>query len=237
MRLFYIRMVIHCTLEAIKKMKGINIYIIGSTKTVSKAVENYLSNLDNVKNLERIDGETPYDIAVNFAKYKDPKTEFGWNRNYKDGHAFTFGNLNYPMEIIAGVLFAHMGKHTPPLLIRKDTIPSVVEKYIKSVKPMPPKDMPKPPFMHVFILGSTKNVSYEAQISIEDILSIDHEMMSMGHKMIWMDNVHHMNCMNHEANENDEEINYRLNNTINHRYKCENLKINYLRANIDEIMY
>jgi len=91
--------------------------------------------------------------------------------------------------------------------------------------------------MHGFILGTIKNVSYEAQIRIEDSLSIDNEMMSMGHKMIWIDNVHHMNFMNHEANENDEEINYRLNNTINHRYKCENLKINYLRANIDEIMY
>jgi putative cell wall-binding protein len=226
----------HCTLEAIKKMKGINIYIIGSTKTVSKAVENYLSNLDNVKNIVRIDGETPYDIAVNFAKYKDPKTEFGWNRNYRDGHAFTFGNLNYPMEIIAGVLFAHMGKHTPHLLIRKDTIPLVVGKYIKSVKPMAPKDMPRPPFMHGFILGNIKNISYEAQINIEDILSIDHEMMSMGYKMIWMDNVHHMNCMNHEANENDEEINYRFNNTKNHGHKCENLKISYLIANIDEIM-
>ena len=92
------------------------------------------------------------------------------------------------MEIIAGVLFAHMGKHTPPLLIRKDTIPSVVEKYIESAKPMPPKDMPKPPFMHGFILGSTKNVSYEAQISIEDILSIDHEMMGESHKMMNMNN-------------------------------------------------
>jgi len=108
MRLFYIRMVIHCTLEAIKKMKGINIYIIGSTKTVSKAVENYLSNLDNVKNLERIDGETPYDIAVNFAKYKDPKTEFGWNRNYRDGHAFTFGNSRSNLGHLKTCLGLHL---------------------------------------------------------------------------------------------------------------------------------
>ena len=209
-----------CTLEAIKKMNGINIYVIGSTKTVSKDVENHLSSLDNVKNLERIDGETPYDIAVNFAKYKDPKTEFGWNRNYRDGHAFTFGNLNNPMEIIAGVLFAHMGKHTPPLLIRKDTVPSVVEKYIKSVKPMPPKDMPKPPFMHGFILGSTQNISYEAQISIEDILSIDHEMMGESHKMMNMnhgdmmkhsDDMDHMHCCMHH----DEEEKHKMMN-MNH---------------------
>jgi putative cell wall-binding protein len=172
-----------CTLEAIKKMNDVNIYIVGSTKTVSKEVEDYLYNLDNVKHLGRIDGENPYEIAVNFAKYKDHKTEFGWGRNYKEGHAFTFGELHHPMEIIAGVLFAHMGKHTPLLLTKKDQIPEVVERYIKSVKPMPPKDMPKPPFMHGFILGSTQNISYNEQIMIEEMLSIDHEMMHMEHEM------------------------------------------------------
>ena len=104
-----------CTMEAIKKMNDINIYIVGSTKTVSKEVEDYLFNLDNVKHLGRIDGENPYEIAVNFAKYKDHKTEFGWGKNYREDHAFTFGELKNPMNIIAGVLFAHMGKHTPPL--------------------------------------------------------------------------------------------------------------------------
>ncbi|EKQ51771.1 MULTISPECIES: cell wall-binding repeat-containing protein [unclassified Clostridium] len=175
-----------CALEVIKKKKDINIYIIGSTKTVSKNVEQYLSQLDNVKHLDRIDGDNPYEIAVNFAKYKDPKTEFGWGRNYREGHAFTFGQLSEPMEIIAGVLFAHMGKHTPPLLIGKDKIPEVVERYVKSVKPMSPKDMHRPPFMHGFILGSIQKISYKAQVMIEDMLSNDHEMMSMEHEMAGM---------------------------------------------------
>ncbi|WP_411682844.1 hypothetical protein [Clostridium thailandense] len=49
------------------------------------------------------------------------------------------------MDVIAGVPFAHMGKHTPLLLTKNNMVPSVVEKYIKSVKPMPPKNMPRPP--------------------------------------------------------------------------------------------
>lgn len=192
-----------CTLEIIKRMENINIYIIGSTKTVSKAVEKKLMQLNNVKCLDRIDGETPYEVSVNFAKYKDSETEFGWGRNYKEGHAFTFGELNNPMKIIAGILFAHMGKHTPPLLIEKDKIPKVVEKYINAVKPMPPKGMPMPPFMHGFILGSVKDISYKTQVMIENILSIDHEMngmdnemMGMGHEMMNMDN--HMMHMHHK---------------------------------------
>ncbi len=163
-----------CTLDAIKKMENINVYIIGSTKTISKNVENSLSRLPNVKHLDRIDGETPYDIAVNFAKYKDNDTEFGWGKNYREGHAFTFSSLDHPMETIAGVLFAHMGKHTPLLLTKKNMVQPVVENYIKSVKPMPPENMPHPPFMHGFILGDTSIITYPTQIKIDSFLSIDH---------------------------------------------------------------
>lgn len=189
-----------CTLEAIKKMEDINVYIIASEKTVSKSVENTLSKLQSVKTLKRIDGATPYEIAVNFAKYKDPDTEFGWGRNYRDGHAFTFGTLNHPMEAVAGVLFAHMGKHTPFLLIRSNLIPEIVESYIKSVKPMPPKDMPRPPFMHGFILGDTTQITYSAQVMLEGILSIDHEMGHMS-----MNNQNH-SMMQHNSSEKHDDM-------------------------------
>lgn len=187
-----------CTIEAIKKMHDINVYIVGSTKTISKAVEENLSKLDNIKNLNRIDGENPYEIAVNFAKYKDPKTKFGWGRNYIDGHAFTFGTLSHPMHTLAGILFAHMGKHTPLLLISDNTVPPVVEKYIKLIKPIPPKDMPRPPFMHGFIVGDTSHITHAAQVKIEDVLSIDHEMMemnNMSHNINEAENLSHTKIM------------------------------------------
>lgn len=166
----------NCTLNTIAKMHDINVYIIGSLKTVSKAVENTLSQLPNVKTIDRIDGENPYEISVNFSKYYDKSTEFGWNKTLKDGHAFTFGTLNNSTLTISGALFAHMGKHTPLLLIEKNMIPNTVEHYIKSIKPTPPKDMPRPPFMHGFILGDESFVPYETQVKLEDNLSIDKDM-------------------------------------------------------------
>ena len=166
----------YCTLDVIRRMKDINVYIIGSTQTVSRAVEKSLSKLNNIKSLHRVDGNNPYEISVNFAKYKDPKTEFGWNRNYRDGHAFTFATLSHPMEIVASVVFAHMGKHTPLLLIRKDIVPSVIANYIESVKPIPPKNMPRPPFTHGFILGSSNQITYNTQVRVDTLLSIEHEM-------------------------------------------------------------
>ncbi|GKX65319.1 cell wall-binding repeat-containing protein [Inconstantimicrobium mannanitabidum] len=178
-----------CTFEEITKMKNVNVYILGSTKTVSKSVELSLEQIRNVKRVQRIEGNSIYDIAVNFAKYKDEETGFGWDRDYRAGHAFTFGDINQPMSIIAGVVFAHMGKHTPLLLVEKDKVPMIVESYIDSVKPLPPKDMPKPPFMHGFIMGNLESISYEVQKSLEKYLSIDYEMMGMDSKIEIIENV------------------------------------------------
>lgn len=58
-----------------------------------------------------------------------------------------------------------------------------VEKYIKEVKPEPPKDMPKPPFMHGYILGCINQISYSVQVHLDNLLSIEHEMMEMGQGM------------------------------------------------------
>lgn len=188
-----------CTLEAIKEHHDANVYIIGSTNTVSKDVEEMLERLDCINNVKRIHGDTPYSIAVNFAMYKDCKTGFGWGRNYKQGHAFTFGTLNHPMEIIAGVVFAHMGKHTPLLLIKKDSVPQIVKKYIEALKPIPPVDMIKPPFMHGFILGNIEHITYCVQVEIEKALSIDHHimMMEMEEMMKEMKDEHEMEQMDH----------------------------------------
>jgi hypothetical protein len=193
-----------CTLQTLKKMNKINLYILGSTKTISKAVEETLAQLPSVEYIDRIDGDDPYEIAVNFSKYKNHHGNFGWGRDYREGHAFSFGSLNNAEQIITSVLFAHMGKHTPLLLIKEDHVPRVVEKYIKEVKPEPPKDMPKPPFMHGFILGCINQISYPTQVDIEKLLSIDHEMMmNMGDKMDMGHMMNHHMDMNHMMEEMD----------------------------------
>lgn len=232
----------NCTIDAIKKMNDINIYIIGSTKTISKDVEYYLSGLDNVKKVDRIGGENPYEIAVNFSRYNDTKTDFGWGRNYRGGHAFTFGQLNEPMKIIASVVFAHMGKHTPLLLIEKDKIPEVVNRYINLIKPIQPKGMPKPPFMHGFILGDVSNISYKAQKMIEGMLSIDQHMMDnenmegMTGKM--KDNVMNADKENMIINNGMQDMNENIkhDSIYDKDYIFEWRNLGYRKVNVDEIL-
>lgn len=165
------------TRSVIQKTKNASVYIIGSTNTISNEVEQEIQNL-NVKYLDRISGSDPYDIAVNFAKYKSPVGDFGWGRTEKEGHAFTFTSVSSPFDSVSGSLFAHLGKHTPILAVNKDRLPGITYHYIESVKPIPTPE-PHPPFMHGWVIGCEDVISTKTQLEIERALSIDEAHMNM----------------------------------------------------------
>ena len=163
------------TRNVIQKTKNACVYIIGNTNSISENVEKEIKNL-NVRFVDRIAGKTPYEIAVNFAKYKSPEGNFGWDRTEREGHAFTF-TLN-PFDSVSGSLFAHLGKHTPILVVSKDQLPETTRNYIESVKPIPTPE-PHPPFMHGWVIGCDDVISLKTQLEIERALSIDEAHMGM----------------------------------------------------------
>lgn len=217
-----------CTLRSIENTHDINIYIVGSTKTISETVEIDLSKIPSINKIVRINGNDPYEIAVNFAKYKDSDTKFGWARDYEEGHAFTFSTLYNSIDIIPAAILAHMGKHTPLLLTEKDSLPKVLSNYIESIKPIPSKDMPSPPFMHGFILGNEMAIPYSTQVDIDKILSIDHEMMtmikmdSMNHDKKMPHDEHHKMKMHHKHNKNHIDS---MSDRNNQDYSSSNYRI------------
>ncbi len=154
-----------------------NVFIVGSTNTISEKVEQEIRNL-NVKFVDRISGTSPYEVAVNFAKYQSPDNQFGWGRNYRDGHAFTFTSINSPLDNPSSATFGHLGKHTPILPVEPYKLPDIIKHYIESVKPIP-LQVPRPPFMHGWIIGCDNIISYDTQIEIEKTLSIDEAHMHM----------------------------------------------------------
>ena len=101
---------------------------------------------------------------------------FGWGKTDRNGHAFTFISDENPFNGAAGSIFAHLGKHSPTLVIKKDELPEVTYQYIESVKPIP-KEEPAPPYMHGWIIGCDNDISYSTQIDIEKALSIDEKHM------------------------------------------------------------
>ncbi|ABW18616.1 cell wall-binding repeat-containing protein [Alkaliphilus oremlandii] len=165
------------TRKVIQSTKNPNVFIIGSLNTISKNVEEEIRNL-NVAFVDRISGITPYEVAVNFAKYKSPNGKFGWGRNYRDGHAFTFTSIHIPHNSASSAVFGHLGKHAPILPVDQNKLPDAIMHYIESVKPTP-KEEPRPPFMHGWIIGNDNTISSKVQIEIEQALSIDTSHMHM----------------------------------------------------------
>lgn len=165
------------TRTVIQTTNNPNVYIVGSTSTISKQVGDEIRSL-NIKFVDRISGITPYEVAVNFAKYRSPDNQFGWGRKYREGHSFTFTSIHKPLNSATSATFGHLGKHTPTLTVDLDTMPVVIIQYIESIKPIPQPE-PKPPFMHGWIIGDNTTISTEVQIKIEKALSIDEEHMSM----------------------------------------------------------
>lgn len=157
-------------INLIQNNRGINYYIVGSQLTVSQNVENQLRNLVG-GNVARIEGYDPISISVNFAKYQSPFENFGWNHNSRNGWAFTFGQLTKWYHIIPGNLFAHLGKHTPLLLVNTDNLPAVVRDYLIGVNPYNPMAH-LPPYMHGYILGSFSDISHKTQVDIESVMNI-----------------------------------------------------------------
>ncbi len=140
--------------------------LFGSEKTISRRVEEELRGI--VSHVDRIEGENPYEISVHFARRSEPR--LGWNRNVKGrGDAFSFGTLSAWQKAVSGVLFAHLGKHTPLLLVRSDRVPSVVREYLLFLNPAEPKP-PMPPFMHGFILGDEGDIADSVQTELEEHL-------------------------------------------------------------------
>jgi hypothetical protein len=159
------------TRNIIQRTKNPNVFLIGSAKTISKKVEEEIRGL-NVNFVDRIGGETPYEVAVNFSKYKSPDGKFGWGKTNRDGHAFTFTAIENPFNSVSGSLFAHLGKHAPILVVSRDKFPQVTRDYIESIKPLPLPE-PHPPFMHGWVIGYEDTISSMVQIEIEKALSID----------------------------------------------------------------
>ncbi|HWT74440.1 MAG TPA: cell wall-binding repeat-containing protein [Mobilitalea sp.] len=159
------------TRAVIEANENCNVYLFGNQKSISENVIKELQTM-NIKYIGIITGNNPYDIAVNFAKYKSPDGKFGWGKTDRNGHAFTFTSAENPFNDAVGSIFAHLGKHSPTLVIKRDELPEVTYHYIESVKPIL-KEEPIPPYMHGWIIGCENDITYSTQIEIEKALSID----------------------------------------------------------------
>ncbi|MHB8917495.1 MAG: cell wall-binding repeat-containing protein [Desulfocucumaceae bacterium] len=157
------------TRRAILNTKNPKVYVIGGSQYISNRVVDELRAL-RVSFVDRIAGADPYETSVLFARYKSPVSDYGWNRNKKEGHAFSFPLFDQWQYLVSSSPYSHMGKHTPFLFVNRNSVPPVITRYIEEVNP---RSGELPPFMHGFIIGSTCLISEGVQATLHKALSID----------------------------------------------------------------
>jgi putative cell wall-binding protein len=154
------------TAQAIRENQP-DVYILGSRKTISNQVERMARELTGGF-VERIDGRDPFEIVVNFTRYKSPSGDFGWGIREKRGWSFRLSRYDDWASALSGAPLSHMGKHSPLLVIQPDAIPEVVREYILSVNPIHKE--PEPPFMHGYIVGFTGTITCNVQRELDSLL-------------------------------------------------------------------
>jgi hypothetical protein len=155
------------TRRAIASHDKPDIYVVGSKQVVSQNVEKELTELGKVR---RIQGPTPVQNAIAFARYD--QGDFGWNVNVP-GYNFTVASTARPSDAAAAASLATRGVFAPLLVTnRADQLPKPLEAYFLSVQPGFEEDPGEAVYNRVWILGDDKVFSLNAQTRLDQITEL-----------------------------------------------------------------
>ena len=157
------------TIAALEKRNGnATMYLIGPETVISEQVALQLEQFGNVV---RIDGETPEQVSIEFAKFKDHETGFGWGVN-KPGHGLVMVSTEVPELAITAAPFAHLGKHAPMVWLHDGVFTGTMHEYLELLKPMFEHDPTEGPYNHGYLIGNEALVSFQVQGYIDEMLEI-----------------------------------------------------------------
>lgn len=154
------------TRAAIQEHERPRIFVLGPESVISEGVERELGELGNV---QRIEGETPVENSIEFARFQDEGGDFGWNIN-APGYNFTVANTSRPADAGAAAALATRGVFAPLLLTdAADELPQALEQFFLSVQPGYEEDPGDAVYNHVWILGDDTEVSVGVQARLDQI--------------------------------------------------------------------
>jgi hypothetical protein len=156
------------TAKALTEHSKPNIYVLGPAEAVSAKVEKELGKFGKVR---RIEGKTPVDNAIAFARYQGTGN-FGWGANVP-GFNFTLASTNRPLEVAAAAVLGGNGIYAPMLLTdAASQLPKSLDSYFLDVQPGFEGDPRDGVYNHVWILGDTETISPAAQGRLDEITQL-----------------------------------------------------------------
>lgn len=156
------------TTDALKERKKANIYVLGPETVISSKVANDLGDYGKVT---RIEGKDAISTSIEFAKFKDKTTKFGWGLT-EPGHGVSFISTESPELAIAAAPFSHLGKHAPLIWLDKGNVSDAVYQFLASIKPTFKDDPTSGPYNHGFVIGTQMEIPFTNQGILDDKLEI-----------------------------------------------------------------
>jgi hypothetical protein len=158
-------------LESIREHENPNVFVLGSEQVISERVVRQLEDDAGLaRSVERIEGATPVENAIAFARYE--KGDFGWGV-VVPGFNFTIANVSRPLDAAAAAALATRGVFAPLLLTDDATrLPKPLEEYFLSVQPGYEDDPGDAVYNRAWILGDEEAVSVEEQAQLDAITEL-----------------------------------------------------------------
>ncbi len=136
------------TADALRAHEKPDIFVLGPESVISENVERELGRLGRVR---RIEGPTPVENAVAFARYR--ASGFGWGIRIP-GYQFTVANTSRPLDGAAAAPLGSNGVFAPLLVTDQSArLPRALEGYFLDVRPGFERDPRTAVYNHVWILG------------------------------------------------------------------------------------
>jgi hypothetical protein len=155
--------------EALREHERPNIYVLGPERVIGDRAVEQLEELGRVK---RIQGSTPVENAIAFARYQDDKTGFGWGVDVP-GYNFTLASTTRALDAASSAPLAARGVFAPLLLTDQvDELPPELENYFLSVQPGYEDNPSEAVYNRVWILGDDETVSLEQQARLDQITEL-----------------------------------------------------------------
>jgi ell wall binding domain 2 (CWB2) len=147
-----------------------NVYLLGPERIISKRVADRLRERRLARSVNRIEGPTPVENAIAFARYE--KGDFGWRVNIP-GYNFVLASTTRPADAAAAAPLAARGVFAPLLLTDDaDRLPEPLESYLLSVQPGYEGDPRDAVYNRAWVLGDDTAISVRAQAQLDAITEL-----------------------------------------------------------------
>ncbi len=147
-----------------------NVYLLGPRRVISEQVADELRERKLARSVNRIEGETPVENAIAFARYE--KGDFGWGVNIP-GYNFAIASTARPADAAAAAPLATRGVFAPLLLTDDpEALPEALENYLLSVQPGYERDPRDAVYNRAWILGDDTAISVRQQAQVDTITEL-----------------------------------------------------------------